>query len=86
MDIEPLHTFKDEFDQKQRTESVTTETFVQEKFSGWRVFNFPVIGLIRMVQMTVSIFILLGVLGTFIGLTSSLGGIATMGINWLKMW
>lgn len=79
MDIEPLGTFKEEFDKRQQTESIKTETFVQEKFSGWRVFNVPVISLIKMIQMTVSIFILLGVLGTFIGLTISLGSIDSDG-------
>src|SRR5699024_7134098 len=79
MDIEPLHTMKEQFDKRQLSESITTETFVQEKFSGWRMFNLPVISLIKMIQMTVSIFILLGVLGTFIGLTISLGSIEASG-------
>src|SRR5690625_4072957 len=79
MDIEPLHTFKEEFDKRLLTKSITTETFVQEKFSEWRMLNVPVISLIKMVQMTVSIFILLGVLGTFIGLTISLGSIDATG-------
>lgn len=75
MDMEPLHTFKAQFDRMLEEESVKPETFVQEKFSGWRVFNVPIVNLIKMVQMTVSIFILIGVLGTFIGLTISLGSI-----------
>lgn len=75
MDIAPLSAFKEEYDQKQHSESVRVETFVQEKFSSWRVFSVPVVSLIKMVQMTVSIFILTGVLGTFIGLTISLGSI-----------
>ncbi|MBP1947157.1 MotA/TolQ/ExbB proton channel family protein [Virgibacillus litoralis] len=79
MDIEPLNTFKAQFDRIRDKESVKPETFVQEKFSGWRVFNMPVVNLIKMVQMTVSIFILIGVLGTFIGLTISLGSINATG-------
>ncbi|MDY0407704.1 MotA/TolQ/ExbB proton channel family protein [Paracerasibacillus soli] len=75
MDIEPLQSFKSEFDKRQESESITVETFVQERFSSWRIFNIPVISLIKLVQMTVSVFILLGVLGTFIGLTLSLGSI-----------
>ncbi|MEI3605080.1 MotA/TolQ/ExbB proton channel family protein [Pseudogracilibacillus sp. SE30717A] len=75
MDIEPLQTIKKEFYSRQQEESIKLETFVQEKFSSWRIFQIPIISLIRMVQMTISVFILLGVLGTFIGLTISLGSI-----------
>lgn len=55
------------------------ETFVQKKFSSWRMFNVPVVSLIKMIQMTVSLFILVGVLGTFIGLAMSLGSIDATG-------
>lgn len=79
MDIEPLRTIQTQFDEEQMTESAPIETFVQEKFSSWRLFNIPVINLIKLVQMTVSIFILIGVLGTFIGLTISLGSINSSG-------
>lgn len=79
MDIEPLRTFKEQFDRRQQEQSVKVETFVQEKFSSWRMFNIPVVSLIKMVQMTVSVFILVGVLGTFIGLTMSLSGIGSSG-------
>ncbi|WP_138417388.1 MotA/TolQ/ExbB proton channel family protein [Aquibacillus sediminis] len=75
MDIEPLRTIKEQFDHRQQEESVKVDTFVQEKFSSWCVFNVPVVNLIKMIQMTVSVFILIGVLGTFIGLTMSLGSI-----------
>lgn len=75
MDIEPLSLFKEQFTKVQATENVDVETFVQEKFSGWRLFQIPVINVIKLVQMTVSMFILIGVLGTFIGLTISLGSI-----------
>jgi hypothetical protein len=78
MDIEPLSAIKSEFEQRQNTEEMKVETFVQEKFSGWRIFHVPVVSLIKIIQMTVSVFILLGVLGTFIGLTMSLGSINMM--------
>ncbi|ALX48471.1 MotA/TolQ/ExbB proton channel family protein [Lentibacillus amyloliquefaciens] len=79
MDIQPLEDFKEQFVRREQEESVKPETFVQEKFSGWRIFNVPVVSLIKIVQMTVSVFILIGVLGTFIGLTISLGSINATG-------
>src|SRR5690625_4317701 len=79
MDIEPIKSFKQQFDEQQTSRSVHVETFVQEKFSSWRLFNIPVVNLIKMVQSTISIFILIGVLGTFIGLTISLGSINSAG-------
>src|SRR5699024_7085273 len=75
MDIAPFQTFRQDFQKAQVDEAISPETFVQTKFSAWRVFNVPVVSLLKLVQMTVSIFILLGVLGTFIGLTISLGSI-----------
>lgn len=75
MDIAPFQTFQQDFQKAQVDEAISPETFVQTKFSAWRVFNVPVVSLLKLVQMTVSIFILLGVLGTFIGLTISLGSI-----------
>ncbi|HLR02867.1 MAG TPA: MotA/TolQ/ExbB proton channel family protein [Virgibacillus sp.] len=75
MDIEPLQTLQQDFQKAQADERIKPETFVQMKVSAWRVFNIPVVSLLKLVQMTVSIFILLGVLGTFIGLTISLGSI-----------
>lgn len=75
MNIEPLRMFKQEFESRQTDEAFKTETFVQEKFSGWRILGIPIIGLMKLIQMTISVFILLGVLGTFIGLTISLGSI-----------
>lgn len=75
MDIEPLQSFQKQFDELEHREGTYVETFVQERFSSWRLFHVPVINLIKLVQMTVSVFILLGVLGTFIGLTISLGSI-----------
>ncbi|MBO0993422.1 MotA/TolQ/ExbB proton channel family protein [Bacillus sp. SD088] len=77
LDMEPLRTFKEQFEKRQEVDTIKAETFVQERFSSWRLWNIPVIGLIKIVQMTVSVFILLGVLGTFIGLTISLGSIQT---------
>lgn len=79
LEIAPVNTFQGEFEYKNKEESVKVETFVQKKFSSWRFFNIPVVSLIKMIQMTVSIFILVGVLGTFIGLAMSLGSITTTG-------
>ncbi|GIP62413.1 hypothetical protein J32TS6_09680 [Virgibacillus pantothenticus] len=75
MDIDPLTGLKEQYATKQQHEMVKVETFVQEQFSNWRMFHIPVVSLIKMVQMTVSVFILIGVLGTFIGLTTSLSSI-----------
>ncbi|HLQ71626.1 MAG TPA: MotA/TolQ/ExbB proton channel family protein [Bacillota bacterium] len=75
MDIAPLQSMQQDFQKAQVDENIRPETFVQTKFSAWRVFNVPVVSLMKLVQMTVSIFILLGVLGTFIGLTISLASI-----------
>ncbi|MUV36334.1 hypothetical protein JNUCC1_00136 [Lentibacillus sp. JNUCC-1] len=72
---EPLSTVKKDFENRGTIEAGHVETFVQEKFSEWRMFGMPVINLIKLVQMTVSVFILIGVLGTFIGLALSLGSI-----------
>ncbi len=77
LDIEPLQSIQKQYESKK--ESVSVETFVQERFSNWRVLRIPVINLIRIIQMTVSVFILVGVLGTFIGLTISLGNIESTG-------
>ncbi|RXI96480.1 hypothetical protein DS745_22480 [Anaerobacillus alkaliphilus] len=77
LDISPLNRFQAEFEHKRKQESV--ETFVQKKFSSWRMFQVPVISLIKLIQMTVSVFILVGVLGTFIGLSMSLGSIEGTG-------
>ncbi|MGM8213095.1 MotA/TolQ/ExbB proton channel family protein [Virgibacillus sp. W0430] len=79
MDMEPLNRFEKQFNDRQQTEAVKPETFVQEQFSSWRLFNIPVVSLIKTIQMTVSMFILIGVLGTFIGLTISLSSINTEG-------
>ncbi|RFA31947.1 hypothetical protein CAI16_19510 [Virgibacillus dokdonensis] len=79
LNVVPLKTLKEQYEQKQKREMVKVETFVQEQFSNWRIWQVSVVSLIKMVQMTVSVFILLGVLGTFIGLTSSLGSIDLQG-------
>ncbi|WP_026905844.1 MotA/TolQ/ExbB proton channel family protein [Paucisalibacillus globulus] len=79
MDIEPLNAFQKEYEKRQQEDPVAVETFVQERFSSWRVFGIPVVNLIKIIQMTVSVFILIGVLGTFIGLTISLGSIDSTG-------
>ncbi|MCT8139192.1 MotA/TolQ/ExbB proton channel family protein [Anaerobacillus sp. CMMVII] len=75
LEISPLNRFQAEFEHKNSQESLKVETFVQKKFSSWKMFNIPVISLIKMIQMTVSVFILVGVLGTFIGLAMSLESI-----------
>ncbi|MCD8508786.1 MAG: MotA/TolQ/ExbB proton channel family protein [Bacillus sp. (in: Bacteria)] len=64
---------------KKQQESVKVETFVQKKFSSWRVVNIPVISLIKMIQTSGTVLILVGVLGTFIGLAMSLGTIDATG-------
>ncbi|MFC0470870.1 MotA/TolQ/ExbB proton channel family protein [Halalkalibacter kiskunsagensis] len=79
LDIAPLNRFQEEFKHKNQQEAVRVETFVQHQFSSWRVFNVPVVSLIKMIQMTISLFILVGVLGTFIGLAMSLGSIDAAG-------
>ncbi|WP_088106139.1 MotA/TolQ/ExbB proton channel family protein [Halalkalibacter urbisdiaboli] len=79
LDIVPLNRFQGEFEHKNQQESVKVETFVQKKFSDWQFLNVPVVSLIKMIQMTVSVFILIGVLGTFIGLAMSLGSIDATG-------
>lgn len=79
MTIEPLQSIREQFIEQQKVETVDVETFVQERFSNWRLFQMPVINLIKLTQMTVSVFILLGVLGTFIGLTISLGSVSASG-------
>ncbi|WP_216829752.1 MotA/TolQ/ExbB proton channel family protein [Alkalihalobacterium elongatum] len=79
IDIAPLNKFQEEFQEKNQQDSMKVETFIQKKFSSWRMFNVPVLSLIKMIQMTVSVFILVGVLGTFIGLAMSLGSIDATG-------
>lgn len=75
MDITPLKTFEAEFGNAKEADAIDPETFVQTQFSAWRVFHVPIVNWLKLVQMTVSLFILLGVLGTFIGLTISLSSI-----------
>jgi len=79
LDIPPVKEIQAEFEQKKQQDSIKVETFVQKKFSEWRVLNIPVVSLIKMIQMTISLFILIGVLGTFIGLAMSLGSINALG-------
>lgn len=70
--IDPVQRMEKEFQEEAKGDSTSVETFVQERFSNWRMFHIPVISWIKLTKMTVSVFILLGVLGTFIGLTISL--------------
>ena len=79
MDIEPLQSIKLEFEARQQNEAIKLDTFIQEVFELAHTAEVPVVNLIKLVQMTISVFILLGVLGTFIGLTISLGNISTAG-------
>lgn len=78
LDIEPLQEMAHYYNDKQN-KHIPLETFIQEQFSKWKFFHVPVVSLIKMIRATISIFILLGVLGTFIGLTISLGAIQTEG-------
>lgn len=78
LDIEPLLTMQKKY-ATQDDHDLSVETFIQEQFSNWRLFNIPVVSLMKMIRATISIFILLGVLGTFIGLTISLGAIQVEG-------
>src|SRR5699024_647346 len=79
MDIEPLNTIKAKYEWKKQEESVKPYTFLQEKCFGWCLFNVPGVNLVKMVLMSVSVFILDGVLGTFIGLPIALGSIDATG-------
>lgn len=79
LDIEPFLSIKQQYNERQSNEAINLENFVQEKISSWHMFRIPIVNLIKLVQMTVSVFILLGVLGTFIGLTISLGSIQASG-------
>src|SRR5699024_12885146 len=76
LDINPLHSIKSEFESRQHTETITLETFIQEKFSDWRILQIPAVNIIKLVQMTNSVSILLEVLCTFIGMTISQSSIS----------
>src|SRR5699024_2518595 len=39
MEIEPLRSYQGQFQTEQQTESINVETFVQERFSSWKLFN-----------------------------------------------
>src|SRR5690625_8024725 len=60
MDIQPLSSMKNEFEHKQKTECIKVETFVQEKFSNWRVVEITAVSVINMINIKVSVFNLLG--------------------------
>src|SRR5690625_918988 len=78
LDLDPVKTMAHKYNNHEK-EHIPLETFIQEQFSKWKFFHIPVVGLIKMIRATISIFILLGVLGTFIGLTISLGAVQTEG-------
>lgn len=78
LDIEPFKQMVKQYDEKEK-EHIPLETYIQEQFSKWTFTQIPIVSIIKMIRSTISIFILLGVLGTFIGLTISLGAIQTEG-------
>lgn len=78
LDLDPVQTMAQKYNNHEKAH-IPLETFIQEQFSKWKFFHIPVVGLIKMIRATISIFILLGVLGTFIGLTISLGAVQTEG-------
>src|SRR5699024_1600546 len=48
IDINPLNTIKSEFQSRQHTETSTLETYIQEKFSDWRILQIPVVNIIKL--------------------------------------
>lgn len=72
LSIDPVQQIEKDFTSKVNNDGGSLETFIQERFSNWRFFHLPLVNWIKLTKITVSVFILLGVLGTFIGLTISL--------------
>ena len=69
-----------------RAEYINTRSYIEAYFSDYRYLshnrlfnklNIPVVNIISVIHMTISLFILMGVLGTFTGLTISLNSIRT---------
>lgn len=69
-----------------RLDYINTRSYIESYFSNYkylshnRLFNkldIPVINIISVIHMTISVFILMGVLGTFTGLTISLNSLRT---------
>src|SRR5699024_8554996 len=57
LDVEPFLSIKQEYNERQSNEAINLENFVQEKISSWYMFRIPIVNLIKLVQMTVSVFI-----------------------------
>lgn len=69
-----------------KAEYINTRSYIEAYFSDYRYLshnrlfnklNIPVVNIISVIHMTISLFILMGVLGTFTGLTISLNSIRT---------
>ncbi|MFL0194057.1 MotA/TolQ/ExbB proton channel family protein [Clostridium sp. WILCCON 0269] len=73
-------------DMVKESDYINTQSYIEAYFSNYkymstnRIFNkldIPIINIIRIVHMTISAFIVMGVLGTFTGLTISLNSLRT---------
>jgi hypothetical protein len=63
---------------KKSSNHVNTQSYIEAYFSKYKIFkkiNTPLINNIHIIQMTIPVFILMGVLGTFTGLTVSLNSL-----------
>lgn len=63
---------------KKSSNHVNTQSYIEAYFSKYKIFeriNTPLINIIHIIQMTIPVFILMGVLGTFTGLTVSLNSL-----------
>lgn len=57
---------------KDSNQEISTGVFIESYFSKLKIYKLPLIGTLKFIQNTVSVFILIGVLGTFIGIYSAL--------------
>lgn len=73
-------------DMVKKSKHINTQSYIEAYFSNYKylsnnkIFNrldMPIINIISIINMTISIFILMGVLGTFTGLTISLNSLRT---------
>ena len=63
---------------KESSNHVNTQSYIEAYFSKYKIFkkvNTPLINIVHIIQMTIPVFILMGVLGTFTGLTVSLNSL-----------
>lgn len=63
---------------KKSSNHVNTQSYIEAYFSKYKIFeriNTPLINIMHIIQMTIPVFILMGVLGTFTGLTVSLNSL-----------